>query len=254
MKSWYQKNPLKQEIEIEEFVSSDSEIEEFLAQMQLLELVPFPYLLPEPEVLGLEQMCFFYLDEKWIYHMIQGALSIGSVSALEQMCDRVIHQKRFWESRRRAGNLRRGFFGLPQRKDAQESVRTGFLLRSEAVRCWPGIEVKCSSTSFAGEAEQELEILRLDRISNDTLICIAAGEIGAVELAQPEEGIYFEVPEEIGRLRNNQGRAGKDGVLDIETMTASYSKEQVVPEYFAAQMLHKQKRYTFTPKYEKKEL
>lgn len=247
MKSWVAKSKNMQKVnteEIEEMAIQDSEIVEFLAGMQLLEPVPAVYLLPNPDILKPEQMCFFYLDENWISYMIQGALHIGSVSRQEQMCSRAMYKKMHRAGWNRAGTVRSRRLGLVRQNQPEETVRTGFLLRAEAVRCWPGIEVRCRSGSQKENNQKELDILRLDRLSEDTLICIAAGEISTVELAQPEEGIWFEVEKNRERQRKNQGEAGKEGVLDIEAMI------QATPEYFAEQMLHRQKRYTFTPKYQ----
>jgi hypothetical protein len=250
MKSWVEKKGIKQETDAEEmetFVSQDSEVEEFIAGLHLLEYVPASYLLPNPDILKTEQMCFFYLDSNWISYMIQGALHIGSTCRQEHMCSRAMYGKLYQAGWNRAYNLRNVRLGVLHRNVTEETVCTGFLLRSEAVRCWPGIEVRCLKSLQEENTQKELDILRLDKLSDDTLLCIAAGEIQRVELSQPEEGIWFGVETDSKKRRNNEGEQRNEGVLNIEEIVKNYVGEQKAPEHFAEQMLHHQKRYLFEP-------
>lgn len=244
MKSWYQTETKLQISSIKDHMETDPVIAEFLAKLDLLYDVPSSYLLPSDDMLKEEQMCFFYLDMEWIRCLQQGALSIGATSGAEKAWNKEAHQFYSSEIRRRSSNLRRKSLRLLEREETH-SVRTGFFLRSEAVRCWPGIEVTCWSDKNQREKDTQLEILRLEKIAGDTLLCIASGEIKLVELSQPFEGIYMEAKKkEIDILF----RENSDGVLDIRSIANGFFKEnQKKPEEFGALFLHKQKRYRFTP-------
>lgn len=250
MRSWYQKEKKTHTRNMCEHMETDPDIVDFLAELELLHHVPFVYLLPADEMLKEEQMCFFYLDAEWIRCMQQGALSIGCASTIEKTWSQEAHS--FYKSavKSQSCNLRGKIFGLSG-QDVKDSVRSGFLLRSEAVRCWPGIEVECWDKEKERTDETRLSILRLERIAGDTLLCIAEGTIRCVELSQPPEGIYLEAKnkEEAGTdvIFRNEG----EGVLDIKAMVQSLSKtKKATPEEFGSLFLHKQTKYIFTPGWE----
>jgi hypothetical protein len=62
---------------------------------------------------------------------------------------------------------------------------SGFIMRSNLVSNWKGIEVK----GFMGETQQD--ILRLETLSDKVLICIFEGEIDAVRMYEPKEVLHF---------------------------------------------------------------
>ena len=57
------------------------ELRRFLGRLRLLHGVPFSYLVPDAELLPLESIRFFYLDRAWTDALVQGALSVGTVSS-----------------------------------------------------------------------------------------------------------------------------------------------------------------------------
>lgn len=237
MKSWYQRKVGMLKALPWDSIKSDPQVEEFMAKLQLLYLVPYSYLLPDEEMLKEEQLCFFYIDEEWVRCLIQGGMHVGAVSEIEKECSRRIKDVVYENSRRQSGNLRSRRLGkIKTDGNPDAEIRTGFLLRSEAVRCWPGIEVLCF-----GKAEQSLPILRLERIANDVLLCIAAGKIETVELAQPTEAIHFDAPETYVRT---------DGVLELEKFAKEMLEEKKrTPEGAAELMVHRKSRYRFTAKW-----
>lgn len=248
MKSWYQKKEWRQSIRGEEVYNTDPEVEEFFGQLQLLTHIPPMYLLPDGRVLEEEKLCFFYLDPEWISCLFQGALSIGSAGLLEGHLDEVAHRRLTHTSHRRSGEIRSRRLGISRTAEDGETVRSGFLLRSEAVRCWPGIEARCWSAIDEKGEEHPLLILRMERIANDTVICIVSGEIGRIELAQPSEGIYFEVLKDMARFREKRtGQYSCEGVLDIHAITANSSEGAWTPVSLAERLLHRQKLYQFKP-------
>jgi hypothetical protein len=84
------------------------------------------------------------------------------------------------------------------------TIRTGFLLRSAVVSGWPGLEVR----AFADrEGTKAIELLRLERLAPDVMICIISGEQGIparINIEEPGEGLQFGVVL----------RSGKDKPLD----------------------------------------
>ena len=57
------------------------ELRRFLARLRLLHGVPFSYLVPDAELLPVESIRFFYLDRAWTDALVQGALSVGTISS-----------------------------------------------------------------------------------------------------------------------------------------------------------------------------
>lgn len=246
MESWYRKDKTFKLGSTDRFMETNPEIVRFLAELELLYHVPFPYLLPDDGMLKEEQMCFFYLDQQWIQCMRQGALSIGAESDIEKSWAN--YAGRFFENavKSQTFTLRRKSVQKQPEGMCEKGVRSGFLLRSEAVRCWPGMEVRCWEDENARTQDNALSILRLERIAGDVLLCIAEGDIKAVELSQPPEGIYMEANEET-KVKISF-RQGEDGVLDIRSMADVLAEtEEASPEKFGALFLHKQKKYLFIP-------
>ncbi len=101
------------------------------------------------------------------------------------------------------------------------TVKSGFLLRSDLVQGWPGMEIRI----YADQAKtQELTPLRMEHLSEKVLLCIVKGEIASVDFKEPLEGIKFGVDAE--------GKVGKEGgekriaTIENETMKlqATYAR------------------------------
>lgn len=243
MKSWYQKDKTFEIGSADSFMETDPDIVQFLAELDLLYHVPCSYLLPDEGMLKDEQICFFYLDSEWLRCMRQGALSIGTGDDAERSWNR--QAAAYYETavKKQAFKVR-NVGGLQTERD-YPGVRSGFFLRSEAVRCWPGIEVICWEDENVRTEESRLPILRLEKMSGDTLLCIADGEIKAAELSRPPEGIYMEAKKE---ETAEKIVFREDGVLDVRSMAQALSeKGKASPEEFGALFLHKQKKYLFVP-------
>src|SRR5205809_3609299 len=56
-----------------------------LARLRLLEGVPFSYLVPDAELTPPETIRFFYLDRNATDALVQGALSVGTVNAVDRV-------------------------------------------------------------------------------------------------------------------------------------------------------------------------
>jgi hypothetical protein len=64
---------------------------------------------------------------------------------------------------------------------------TGFLLRSDLVSGWPGLEV----TAYGATGADPLTILRFERLAPTILICLFDGVVDHVDIHEPPEGLHF---------------------------------------------------------------
>jgi hypothetical protein len=149
------------------------EVTSWLGRLVLLYGVPFDYLIPEEAMLheagaavGIESepereaqgsLCFFYLDPIWIQCLVQGACSVGSNGYGDRIIDRAMNEwvqpnqpdkntQASLANKKAAGvrdRLREQYEGVPMpHEDAfLDWPLTGFLLRSEVVEGWKGLEV-----------------------------------------------------------------------------------------------------------------
>ncbi|WP_147124222.1 hypothetical protein [Shimia ponticola] len=140
------------------------ELESWLKDLALLKSVPFGYLVPSAKMLPREALRLFWLDWQWVEALLDGAFSLG----------RVLPGQHANEPR-----------------DPIPSIRhrpiTGFLLRSEAVAKWPELRFEMNGLS-EGDATR---LLRLDKLSNDTLLCLYDGPIQSLDIFQKPETLHF---------------------------------------------------------------
>jgi hypothetical protein len=135
----------------------------------LLKNVPFNYLVPSPEMLPPESLRFFWIDNYWLDCLIDGAFGIGNDFAAQEKF------QAYQEYKQRISTIK------------PHPIVTGFLMRSEAVSGYPGIEIK----GFDDNLSLPLPILRRERLSNDVLICLFSGEVKKVQVNQKAETLHF---------------------------------------------------------------
>lgn len=170
-----------------------------LAQLSLLYGVPVEYLIPDIRLLPTESIRFFYLDRNWIDRLIDGAMSVGVLSSQDNVFNlsffKQIYQQVDIEQLKLRSTLRD-----VERLDVTESGGqiTGFIFRSQVVADFPGIEIK---PSFKGNS---LPIMRMDRLSSNTLLCLFYGVPDKVEFIEPGEGLQF------GLFPSESGEEGSD--------------------------------------------
>ena len=170
------------------FAQSSSSIPDAIADwfqdLELLKGIPFNYLVPDERLLPLESIRFFWVDSYWVDCLQDGAFSIG----------RVIKTDTATDTRMRRASRRR------LRGNADEMM-TGILLRSEVISGWPGLLVDGygtnigrtrSSRSFVPE-DNPLPLLRMEKLSENVLICLFAGEAKTVDIHLKPETMQFGV-------------------------------------------------------------
>jgi hypothetical protein len=131
------------------------ELSDWLEGLSLLRGVPFNYLVPDEGMLPPESIRFFQVDGLWLECLLDGAFSIGRVTANDHKKDQALSD--------------RGAAAKPF-----ETV-TGILLRSEVVRGWPGLLVD------AYNDKDPLQLLRIERLSADVLICLFDGSFNVID-------------------------------------------------------------------------
>jgi hypothetical protein len=178
------------------------EIRNWLGQALLLYGVPFSYLVPDQRMLQPETIRFFYLNPDWINCLLLGACSVGRSSRTDELADQLLREDFLEISEQIAGELRskakaeadrqwRPADAAPLPPAAPKEKKldwplTGYLLRSAAVEAWIGLE----AFAYAGDG-QKLQILRMDRLAPDILLCIFNGNVTRLEVREPQEGLHF---------------------------------------------------------------
>ena len=195
-----------------------AQIVRFLAQLRLLEGVPFSYLVPDAELIPVETIRFFYLDRNATDALVQGALSVGTVNS----ADRVQLAQLYQTVRDEVDEAER----LVRMKDADAPAVdaagrpigaggpiTGFLLRSRLVSGWPGMHVRAYSTDTIPDDQtipdmdtspDRVRVLRMERLAPAVLLVLFDGVPAVVHIEEPRGGIQFGVRLEAGADPSSQ--------------------------------------------------
>jgi hypothetical protein len=175
------------------------EIRRFLARLRLLEGVPFSYLVSDSELLPPESIRFFYLDRAWTDALVQGALSVGTVST----ADRAQLESLYPTVRDEIDEEER-LVRLPGGEHVQQGPAgqvTGLLLRSRAVSGWPALHVRAYRVELGGSDDatipesdaRRIKLLRMERLAPAVLLVLFDGVPAIVHIEEPRQGIQFGV-------------------------------------------------------------
>lgn len=176
------------------------ELRRFLARLRLLHGVPFSYLVPDAKLLPVESVRFFYLDRAWTDALVQGALSVGTISSADRTQLEAIypHIRAEVDEAERTVRQPRGEALL---KGVGGTV-TGFLLRSRAVSGWPNLHVRAYAqdvladnalTTAAESHPSRMKLLRMERLAPAVLLVLIDGVPAVVHIEEPRQGIQFGV-------------------------------------------------------------
>ncbi len=174
--------------------SLDPYLKNWLDQLSNLYGVPFDNLIANEAMLPQESIRFFFIDQNWINSLLDGALSIGIQDSkdveLYQGENPIIKQ----ETKLGRQRQRNTILGKPLRSEvAVGTVATGVLIRSEVVSGWPGLEVKAYSTVQNNEPSDQIQLLRMDRLSPEVMLCLFESTPKWIEVDEPKEGLHFGV-------------------------------------------------------------
>jgi hypothetical protein len=211
------------------------ELRRFLARLRLLHGVPFSYLIPDADLLPIESVRFFYIDRAWTDAMVQGALSVGTIST----ADRVQIEAVYPHIRDEVDETERTIRGPGGEKRLQGAggTITGFLMRSRLVSGWPNLHVRAYSrdllpddalTTAAESDPDRMKVLRMERLAPAVLLVLFDGVPAVVHMEEPRQGIQFGV-----RLNADDPpatRQAKVKVRDNTTGDPVPPKETFTPE------------------------
>ncbi len=165
----------------------------FFAELALLYPIPFEYMVAHHKLLPPESIRFFYVDDNWIDAAIEGALSLVQDCSRDRLAVTTVRSELDTAISELVYQFRHHLQGMPRATlfneksaDYLSTPKTGFLLRSALVSGWPGLEIIC--TDAGGN---RLDVVRLDHLSKDLLLCIVSGEVHSAEIREPSEGLRF---------------------------------------------------------------
>jgi len=103
---------------------------------------------------------------------------------------------------------------------------TGFLMRSQVVAGWPGLEVKAFSDP---NATREIKpLLRIDRPSPDVLLVLISGVPALIRISEPPEGLRFGVVVNPAQEPTSRYLVAQRGLgLEVDGQVASQAGEQI---------------------------
>lgn len=177
------------------------EVSEWLGRSLLLYGIPFNYLVPDERMLPPESIRFFYLDPGWLKCVIEGASSVGRSSTREETVDRYLINAILGRVPSAAASIRQA--AQTDKTDAVDFnwPLTGYLLRSQVVEGWQGLEMSATGVDVNGAVIDPLPPLRIDRLSPDIMLCLFNGKVTRLEVKQPPEGMHFGASPDNGAYR-----------------------------------------------------
>ncbi|WP_062436843.1 hypothetical protein [Herbidospora daliensis] len=208
------------------------EIAEWMADLTTLATVPFTYLIPDERLLPLESLRFVDVDQEWVRCLVDGAYSIGRVTAADAERDAAT--------------------GPP----VTPARLTGALIRSSIVSGYPGLLI--DGYDAGGK---RLEPVRRDTLSPNVLLVLFDGVLTRLDLHQKPEQQHFAVEsggtgKVVRALRGAAGSTdpvplGTTGTVPLAALAAKMAAKLNVksgfgPAAFARQMLETAERVTFT--------
>lgn len=170
----------------------------WLARLVLLYRVPFANLVGDERMLPPESIRFFFLDPNWLKCLLEGACSVGRSSSRDELVDEHLRDKFLDFAMEQSLEVRTK---TPEATAKTDYIKveqspgklpawplTGFLLRSQVVEGWQGLEMRAwKDTGMT----QPLDPLRIDRLAPDIMLCIYNGKVDRIEVKQPPEGMHF---------------------------------------------------------------
>jgi hypothetical protein len=225
-----------------------------LARLRLLEGIPFGYLVSDAALLPPESIRFFHLDRGWTDALVEGALSIGTVTTADRASLEAVYAtvRAEVDESERMVRLPGWETGVAVPTGPAGPI-TGFILRSRMVSGWPGLHVRGYAVdnlrldASLDDDEvgiqhdvtmQRLGLLRLERLAPAVLIALFDGIPQVVHIEEPRAGIQFGVDQQ-----DDGGRASAEVRLRNATTGERLEPERTVQVPFrrdAPGVLHMQ--------------
>jgi hypothetical protein len=174
------------------------ELRRFLGRLRLLHGVPFSYLVPDADLLPIESIRFFYIDRAWTDALVQGVLSVGTITTADRTQLEAVypHIRDDVDEAERTIRMPNG----EERLQGAGGTITGFLMRSRLVSGWPNLHVRAYSrdvieddalTTAAESDPNRMKVLRMERLAPAVLLVLFDGVPAVVHIEEPRQGIQF---------------------------------------------------------------
>ena len=183
----------------------------WLARLRLLEGVPFAQLVADPLLLPTESIRFFHIDRGWTDALVEGALSVGTVTTADRAALETLYRVVRDETDEAERLVRLpGWEPGAAVPTGPTGPLSGFLLRSRMVSGWPALHVRAYARDNlrltpkvndgdVGEEHDDalgrLGLLRLERLAPAVLLAIFDGVPQVVHVEEPRAGVQFGVDE-----------------------------------------------------------
>ena len=176
------------------------ELRRFLGRLRLLHGVPFSYLVPDADLLPINSIRFFYVDRGWTDALVQGALSVGTITTADRAQLESVYARIRDEVDEAERTIRRP--RDEERLQGAGGTITGFLMRSRAVSGWPNLHVRAYArdvieddelTTVAESHPSRMKVLRMERLAPAVLLVLFDGVPAVVHIEEPRQGIQFGV-------------------------------------------------------------
>lgn len=167
----------------------------WLGRLRLLYGVPFRYLVPREELLPNESIRFFHVDPDWIAALVDGAFSVGRATQGDEIEAGLSAHFDVKSAAQSQVFRAQCINNPPDVAITDDRAMSGFLLRSDIVSNYPGLEISGFGDPRDGSRRSgaKLDILRLERIGPRIMLCLFKGELEELTLNEPPEGIFFGV-------------------------------------------------------------
>jgi len=197
--------PLGANDDLEASHAVPSAVGDLVERLVHLDGIPFSYLVPDPAMLPPESARVFVVDHQWLYHLLDGVVSIG------RLHDRHAEHETaaWWALRDRAF---RALLASPAREEHPRQV-SGVLMRSEVVAGWPDLHVEAHHPG----TQALLHPIRRTRLSDNVLLVLLDGPVGTLVVHPNLQALHHARPEQ--RTPTGTGVDGRDEVVDVGRLT-----------------------------------
>jgi hypothetical protein len=177
-------------------------VSDFIGGLRLLKGVPFSYLVPDEGMLPTESLRLFSVDPNWIEALVDGAFSIGRASLDDLATDaRHVETLRIRSSAaaRRARTNDRPHLAALKANPPTDTLQqvTGILMRSQAVRGWPTLQIDGYTTTDDSQPP-DVPKLRMQHLSKDVLLCMFDGPVKMIAIHEAPEALHSGVEFDAG--------------------------------------------------------
>lgn len=186
---------------VEETVTFPEQLANWMGRLKLLYGIPINYLIPDERMLPPESIRFFYLDDNWINALVDGAFSIGrNLTYTEQLNQDMAQDKATnplvnGGANNASSAIRANNLGIDAKVSVHFQTISGFILRSSVVKDYPGLGVnpypKGGTPDKNPKKVQLLNILRMEHLGPNTLICLVDGDIEQIDIHEAPESLHY---------------------------------------------------------------